>query len=166
MQVTMRHAERLTLAEMREFLAAGNTLSFAGAGRRQIYALVEGALRAQQYLGLAKKDKGVVRRYLAKISGRGLSQITRLIRCYRQSGVVKPAAPGRRHHFPRRYTTAEIELWLADATSEMLAALKKLGFEQIEQPKVAKILAGRIDISRVEDLARLAGVRYIKPLTR
>ncbi len=69
MQVTMQHAERLTLAEMREFLAASNTLSFAGAGRRQIYGLIEHTLRAQQYLGLAKKDKGIVRRYLVKISG-------------------------------------------------------------------------------------------------
>ena len=51
MQVTMQHAERLTLAEMREFLAASKPLSFAGSRRRQIYALVEGALRAQQYLG-------------------------------------------------------------------------------------------------------------------
>ena len=57
------------------------TLSVAGTGRRQIYGLIERTLRAQQYLGLTKKDKGVVRRYLAKISGRSLSQITRLIRC-------------------------------------------------------------------------------------
>jgi len=37
MQVTMQHAERLTLAEMREFVAASNNLSFAGTGRKQIY---------------------------------------------------------------------------------------------------------------------------------
>ena len=110
MQVTMQHAERLTLAERREFLAASNTRSFAGAGRRQIYGLVEHTWRAQQYLGLAKKDKGIVRRYLAKISGRNLPQITRLIRCYRQSGAVKPAAPRRRHRFPTRYTRADIAL--------------------------------------------------------
>ena len=57
MQVTMQHAERLTLAEMREFLSASNNLSFAGTGRKQIYGLVEGVLRAQKCLGLAKKDK-------------------------------------------------------------------------------------------------------------
>ena len=50
MQVTMRHAERLTLAEMREFLAAGKPLSFAGSGRRQIYGVIEHTLRVQQYL--------------------------------------------------------------------------------------------------------------------
>ena len=47
----------LTLAEMREFLAASDTLSFAAAGRKQIYGLVEGVLRAQKYLGLSRKTK-------------------------------------------------------------------------------------------------------------
>ena len=44
----MQHAEPVTLAELREFLAASNTLSFAAAGRRQVYGLVERGPRAQQ----------------------------------------------------------------------------------------------------------------------
>ena len=69
MQVTMQHAERLTLAGMREFLAASDTLSFAGAGRKQIYAMV-GQLReisrrkyvsshlpAKIYAALGEKDE-------------------------------------------------------------------------------------------------------------
>jgi Ca-activated chloride channel family protein len=59
----------------------------------------------------------------------------------------------------------EIEVWLADATPETLAELKKLGFEPVGTPKVAKIIGGRIDIGKVEALARLANVRYIKLLT-
>ena len=54
-----------------------------------------------------------MRHYLAKISGRSLPQITRLIRCYRQSGTVKPSAPRRRHRFPTRYTRADIALLAA-----------------------------------------------------
>ncbi len=65
----MQHAERLTLAEMREFLSASDTFSFAGAGQKRIYGLLEGVLRAQKYLGLTKKDQGIARRYLVKISG-------------------------------------------------------------------------------------------------
>ena len=53
----MQHAERLTLAEMREFLGASSTVSFAAAGRKQIRGLVEGVWRTQQYLGLSRKDK-------------------------------------------------------------------------------------------------------------
>ena len=64
---------------MREFLSASNNLSFASTGRKQIYGLVEGVLRAQKYLGLANKDKGIVRRHLVKISRLSVAQITRLI---------------------------------------------------------------------------------------
>jgi Ca-activated chloride channel homolog len=59
-----------------------------------------------------------------------------------------------------------VEIWLADATPEVLLQLKQLGFEQLEEPKVAKILTGRIDIAKLMDLARLSGVRSINPLTR
>ncbi len=45
MRIAMRHAEHLTLAEMREFLAASSTPSFAAAGRKKIHALVESVLR-------------------------------------------------------------------------------------------------------------------------
>ena len=57
MQVTMQHAEHLTLAQMREFLSASSSLSFAGAGRRQIYALIERVLRTQNYLGLTNEGQ-------------------------------------------------------------------------------------------------------------
>ena len=91
----MQRAQRLTLEEMHEFVASSGSLSFTGADRKEIYGLVEAALQAPEYLRPAKKDKGVVRRYLAKISGRSLAQITRLIRRYRQSGAFQPAAPRR-----------------------------------------------------------------------
>jgi hypothetical protein len=117
----MQNAHRLTLAEMGRFVAASSSLTFSGAGREEIYGFVERTLQAQQYLQLSKKDKGVVRRYLAKVSGRSLAQITRLIRCYRRSGAVQAAAP-RRHRFPRRYSRDDIALLAAvDAAHEGLS---------------------------------------------
>ena len=122
MQVTMQHAERLTLAEMREFLDASSNLSFVGAGRKHIYGLLEGGLRAQKYLELSKKDKGIVRRYLVKISGLSKAQITRLIARWRERGVIEPRA-SRRHRFPHRYTPADIQLLAeTDAAHEGLSA--------------------------------------------
>ena len=41
----MQHAQRLTLGEMREFVASSGRLSFTGAERKQIYGLVERTLR-------------------------------------------------------------------------------------------------------------------------
>ena len=128
MQITRQHAELLTLAGMREFLSASNTLSFAGAGRQQIYALAERVLRTQQYLGLSKKDKGIVRRYLVKISGLSVARISRLIARWRERGVLRPRA-SRRQRFPTLYTSADITLLAAaDAAHEGLstAALRRV----------------------------------------
>ena len=99
-----------------------SNLSFAGAGRKQIYGLVEGVLRAQKYLGLSRKDKGIVRRYLAKISGLSKAQITRLIARWRERGVIEPQASQRRR-FPRRYTPSGIKLLAkTDGAHEDLSA--------------------------------------------
>ncbi len=117
----MQHAQRLTLEEMEEFVCSSSSLSFTGADRKGIYGLVEGTLQAQQYQQLSKKDKEVVRRYLAKVSGRSLAQLTRLIRRYRQRGTVQPSKP-RRHRFPRRYTAEDVALLAAaDAAHEVLS---------------------------------------------
>jgi hypothetical protein len=58
---------------------------------------------------------------------------------------------------------AEIQLWLADASAAALAELKRLGFEIVLEPKGAKLLIGRIPITNLEALAKLAAVRYISP---
>ncbi len=147
MQVTMQHAERLTRAEMREFLSASSALSFAGTGRKQIYGLIEGVLRAQKYLGLAKKDKGIVRRYLVKISGLSVAQITRLIARWRQRGVVQPRA-SRRHRFPRRYRADDIaRLAVVDAAHEGLSG-----------PALRHILKREYHVYGKADYQRLAAI--------
>ena len=122
MSITMQHAEHLTPTQMQQFLEAGATLSFAGTGRKPVYALIERTLRGCQYPALSKKDKGIVRRYLAKISGLSRSQITRLIARWRERGVLEPRA-SRRRRFPRRYTPDDITLLArVDAAHEGLSA--------------------------------------------
>jgi Ca-activated chloride channel family protein len=59
-----------------------------------------------------------------------------------------------------------VEVWLTDATPEVLLQLKQLGFEQLQEPKVAKILTGRIAVERLMALARLEGVRSVNPVAR
>ena len=103
----MQHAEHLSRPRCSSFLDAGATLSFAGTGRKAVYALIQRTLRACPYPALSKKDKGIVRRYLAKVSGLSRSQITRLIARWRERGVIAPRA-SRRRRFPRRYTSDDI----------------------------------------------------------
>ncbi|MBI5280204.1 MAG: VWA domain-containing protein [Candidatus Solibacter usitatus] len=56
----------------------------------------------------------------------------------------------------------EVEIWLTEATAEVLDALKKLGFEHTLPPKVAKIRTGRIRIDRLAALARLKEVLAVR----
>ena len=147
MQITMRHAERLTLAEMREFLSASSTLSFAGTGRKQIYGLLERVLRTHEYLALSKKDKGIVRRYLIRISGLSKAQITRLIARWRERGVIAPRA-SRRHRFPHRYTPSDIQLLAkTDDAHEGLSA-----------PAMRRILQREYEVHGQAEYERLASI--------
>ena len=143
MRITMQKAESLTLEQMREFLAASEELDLALARRTEIYDLVERTLRKQRYLELTKKDKGVVRRYLAKLSGRSLPQITRLIRQYRQSGAVRVSQP-RRRRFPTRYTADDIALLAAvDAAHEGLSGPTAADFAETARKAQAAYAAAQ-----------------------
>jgi hypothetical protein len=63
----------------------------------------------QEYARLDKPGKGLVRGYLAKVTGLSRAQLTRLIAQYRDRGAVKPSAY-RRHRFASRYGPADIAL--------------------------------------------------------
>jgi Ca-activated chloride channel homolog len=60
----------------------------------------------------------------------------------------------------------EIQVWLEDASVEVRQALKALGFELIGEPRVAKILLGRIPAEKLGALAEITSVRYVGPLGR
>ncbi len=147
MHIIMQKVECLTLEQMREFLAASEELVFTLSGRGEIYNLVERTLGRQQYLGLPKKDKGVVRHYLSRLSGRSLPQITRLIGQYRQQGAVRLRQP-RRRRFPVRYTPGDIALLAAaDAAHEGLSG-----------PAVRRILWREYNVYHKEAYQRLAEI--------
>ena len=56
---------------------------------------------------LTRKDKGVIRRYLEKMSGYSRAQVCRLIKQYKKQGRLRKAT-GKKHSFPRKYTLRDI----------------------------------------------------------
>ena len=105
----MWNAESLSREAIREFLKSSEAIEFAGCGRDEKYAWVERVLGAQNYGELDKRERGVVRAYVGKVTGLSGAQTTRLIRAFLDHGVVK-AAVYRRHRFPTRYTPEDIAL--------------------------------------------------------
>ena len=58
---------------------------------------------------------------------------------------------------------AEVQIWLKDTSHGTMARLKKLGFELLLQPKTAKLIIGRLPITKLAELAKLEAVRYVTP---
>ena len=105
----MHEAEKLSLDQIGAFLNASEEIRFEGENRQQVYGWVEQVLRQQHYPQQGRKARGLLRRYLEKMTGLSRAQVTRLIAHYRAKGELQPA-PYRRHRFPQRYTRADIEL--------------------------------------------------------
>lgn len=108
-QVRMWNAESLSPEEIREFLKASEAIGFSGCGRNERYAWVERVLRAQGYGKLGKRERGVVRAYVEKVTGMSTSQTTRLIRGFLDEGMVRVASYQRRR-FPVRYRPEDVAL--------------------------------------------------------
>ncbi len=105
----MHAAEQLSLDQIRAFLQASQGIRFEGKTREQIYSWVEKVLAYHQYRQHKRPVRGLVRRYLEKMTGMSRAQMTRLIQRYGESGQVQVTVY-RRHRFATRYTAADVEL--------------------------------------------------------
>jgi len=105
----MQAGERLSLEQIRAFLVASDGVQFEGRNREEVYGWVDQTLRWQGYEELGRAGRGLVRRYLEKMTGLSRAQVTRLVTRYLAGEEVKPKRY-RRRRFPTRYTRADIEL--------------------------------------------------------
>src|SRR5208283_1190715 len=113
-------------------------IRFEGENREQVYGWVEPRLRQQQYQKQGRKARGLLRRYLEKMTGLSRAQVTRLIAHYRAHGELQPA-PYRRHRFPQRYTRADIELLaIVDEAHESLSGPATRRILQRQYPDYGK----------------------------
>jgi transposase InsO family protein len=98
-----------TIEQVRQFLEGSEEARFKGVTIEERYDWIERVLVRFRYMKLNKAEKGVVRRYIEKVSGYSRAQVARLIREYIQRGQLRKAQY-RRHRFPRSYTTKDIAL--------------------------------------------------------
>jgi hypothetical protein len=105
----MDDSEAVSLEQIRAFLAGSKEVRFAGQERAEVYAWVERTLVRHQYGGLGRAEKGLVRQYIGRMTGKSRAQVTRLIAGHRKTGHVK-AAPYQRTKFASRYTGTDVGL--------------------------------------------------------
>ena len=73
------------------------------------YSFIVEPLVKFRYRALPRRDKGAIRAYLMKMTGKSESQVTRLIRQYLDTGRLQDRGT-QAHTFRRRYTQADIGL--------------------------------------------------------
>lgn len=109
----MKLDDLTTTDQLRDFLSGTQAAAFSVLGDKHAsYRWIQGELVRFRDLTYARPDKGLVIRYLMKLSGYSRQQITRLVTQYRDTGQLK-----RRQRtvagFASRYTTEDIRLLAA-----------------------------------------------------
>lgn len=117
----METSQGLSLEEIRAFLQASDGVGFEGRNREEVYGWVNRTLEQQGYAELGRSSRGLIRRYIEKMTGLSRAQTTRLIGQYLRGDPVRVKAY-RRHRFPTRYRIADVQLLAAlDAAHDVLS---------------------------------------------
>ena len=137
-----------TIGEVRDFMTGSEPIDFHLTDRRGAYDFVTRTLRRLNYAGLSKADKGVVRRFVAKVTGLSRAQSTRLIGQYQNTGHIRDRRCGATRPFERRYTAVDIRL-LAEV-DETLGGLCG--------PTTRRVMRRQYEVFGDERIERLAGL--------
>jgi len=109
MVIDMNDRQLLTLAQLRSFLNGTVALDFAVAPDER-YAFIARTVRRFGYARLKRADKGVVLRFLARVSGYSRQQLTRLVQRVRAQAPLVKRYRASRTSFARTFTNADVLL--------------------------------------------------------
>ena len=98
-----------TIEQVRQFLEGSEAVEFRGVTAKEKYSWIEEVLIRFRYHRLKRREKGVIRRYVGKVTGYSRSQVSRLIREYLQTGQLR-RTQYRRHRFARKYSPSDVIL--------------------------------------------------------
>jgi transposase InsO family protein len=146
--ISMDGSKRLSLDEIRAFLAGTAPVEFGGQSRTEVSEWVERVLVRHEYGRQGKVGKGLLRRYVEKMTGLSRAQVTRLITAYTATGRVK-VTEYKRHRFAARYTQADVDL---------LAYVDR-AHGNLSGPATRRILEREYAVHGIAAYQRLAGIR-------
>jgi len=148
MKAIMKLEDLTTIDQLADFLSETQLVAFSVISKKDdCYHWIRRELVRFGYLPLPRPSKGVVIRYLMKVSGYSRQQLTRLVAQYRKTGRVQ------RHQrtvsgFKRKYAPADIRL---------LAAMDER-HDTSRGPAVKKLCERAWQVFGERDYATLAGI--------
>ena len=109
MVINMEEAKLKTLEQIKAFLDGTSEVAFR-VSKEDRNPFIERVLKRFGYTPHGRADKGVLLRYIERMTGLSRQQVTRLVGRYRKDGKLtrQPRAP--RQGFTCRYTSADVAL--------------------------------------------------------
>lgn len=98
------------MAQVRAFVEGNEPVSFTLADRTTAHAWMTDTLKRFRFAHCTRADKGLLRRYLAKLTGLSRAQVTRAIGQFIRQGVIEDRRKAPKRPFATRYTSADIRL--------------------------------------------------------
>ena len=109
MTITMNDSRIVSIKQIKAFLKLDSAIKFKAVSKKEKYKWIDDGLTKFRYFSLRKKDKGIIRGYIAKMAGLSKSQVDRIIVRKRKFGKVFYNSRAR-HRFPRKYGPIDIGL--------------------------------------------------------
>src|SRR6266851_7902702 len=70
MSIMMQDPEEMTLEQMKALVDSNQAVRFTIEGREALYGLIAQVLKNQRYAERSRDERGIVKRFLAKVTGR------------------------------------------------------------------------------------------------
>ena len=86
MRLIMNDEKLQTIEQVRQFLEGSERVELRGVTVEEKYSWIEMVLVRFRYHRLKRAEKGMIRRYIEKVSGYSRSQVSRLIGEYKRRG--------------------------------------------------------------------------------
>jgi len=112
MTITMNDSQLTTIQEVMDFLNTTTKIEYsrqAKVSKREGYVWISNILERFTFIKLKKEEKGVIHRYLKKMTGYSKAQVNRLILQYKEKGKIEVVIYAR-HTFTSVYSEADIIL--------------------------------------------------------
>jgi len=151
----MTNSKDLCLSDINNFLSKPPIIEFKSLSRKERNDWIEKLIIDHQYLKASRKDKGLLRKYIIRMTGISKSQLTGLFAEYRKRATLKPKKY-KRNTFKKIYTKSDIEvLAVLDNAHECLAGSATIKIMRSDYENFNKTEYERLKDISVSHLYRL-----------
>src|ERR1035437_368197 len=103
MRLKMNDEQLQTLEQVKQFIDSSQAIEFKGINTQEKYQWIEEVLKKFKYQRLKRSGKGLLRRYIEKVTGYSRSQVAKLVGRCQEAGRLR-VTEYHRYRFPQKYT--------------------------------------------------------------